>query len=74
MIPIIDQFEYKDVWIEGLHFLLFSHDDLHEVIKQLPYRRIAANGASGWLIEDPKRQDDHSGGWYDNEYQWGDAF
>ena len=75
MIPVIERYDYKEFFLDGLHFFLFSHDDLVELVKASPYRRFSNSGnLSGWVIDHPSRQDDIEGGWYDDNYQWGDAF
>ena len=74
MIPVIERYEHTDLWLDGLHLMLFSHDDLYRVIEDSPYKRFTAGGGSSWVVEYPTRQDAVAAGWYDNEYTWGNAF
>jgi len=75
MIPVIERYEHSEIWVDGLQFWFFSHEDLGKLIQESPYRRFSNSGnLSGWVIDHPSRQDDIEGGWYDDNYQWGDAF
>ena len=75
MIPVLERFEHKEVWIDGLHFYFFSHDDLGEVIKASPYKLFSnSSNVSGWVIEHPSRQDDVEGSWFDDGYEFGTPF
>ena len=75
MIPVIERYDYQEFFLDGLHFMLFSHEDLGEVIKASPYKLFSNSGnLSGWVIDHPKREDDIEGGFYDNEFDWETAF
>ena len=74
MIPIIERYEHSEIWVDGLQFLFFSHEDLREIIKASPYKLFSNSGnLSGWVIEHPSRQDDIES-WFDDGYEFGTAF
>ena len=75
MTPILERYDYQEFFLDGLHFMLFSHEDLGEVIKASAYRRLSSSGnVSGWVLEHPSRQDDIEGSWFDDGYEFGTAF
>ena len=68
MVPI-HQYEHEDIWLEGVHIMLFSHDDLQKVIAGNPFRKIYSGSSASWLVDYPKREDEIDSCWYDNRYQ-----
>ena len=71
MIPVIERYDYQEFFLDGLHFMLFSHEDLGKLIQESPYRRFTnSSNVSGWVIEHPSRQDDIEGGWYDDSFDF----